>query len=285
MFWRIVGSIFVGVWIFNGFQMLGCETVVFSGGGRVTRWACVQGPAASGVPGALVGLVIIAGGIGLLWWWWGNIIQAIRGAAPVGYSPQAQSQSTTHATPKSGPQSDSRRRLERVDDIVYNYDWSERVKAARHPKTGQRTLAALAMDKIPAVRQAVAYNQNAGRTVLTELAESDSDTGVQRVALETLEAMAPDKPESERPQAVTMEELRADLSAETDPPEPGTAVTMDDLKRELRANPPAEPEAVQEPAGENIQRTLGTIERLSALRDSGAITTEEYETLKKKALD
>ena len=43
MFWRVVGSLFVGTWIVSVFQMFACDGVAFEGAGRrVVEWSCID---------------------------------------------------------------------------------------------------------------------------------------------------------------------------------------------------------------------------------------------------
>jgi hypothetical protein len=83
VFWKILGSIFVVIWIVNGFQMFACEMVSFSGGGRQVFWSCgVDGI----LPGAVAGAGIVGLGFGLLWWWWGPLVRAVIAATGGGAS-------------------------------------------------------------------------------------------------------------------------------------------------------------------------------------------------------
>lgn len=119
-----------------------------------------------------------------------------------------------------------------------------KLAAAVAPDSPWETLSALSMDNSAEVRLAISLNPLAGREILEDMAAEDPDVDIRQKALKTLEELGSTLPIQQGP--------NVSASRYTD--------------------------------GESANDPIHQLERLSALLNSGAITQDEYDTLKQKLI-
>jgi len=197
------------------------------------------------------------------------------------------------------PRVPTSRKKQELDDRTQNWDWRVRASTATESGTPQSALAVLAVDKTAAVRIAVSNNASSGRTVLEKMAEEDSDSQIRRNARETLDGLGPEEP-SDRPEAVTMDELRAELRAanesEADKAKAGSdsqdvIEAVSDSSNsgfELAATSPTDDEPNISEGADVIElippNLIDDLERLAGLYKQGMLSEEEFNLLKSRLI-
>lgn len=267
MFWRLAGSAFVGIWMFNAFLMFGCEAVSFRGSSRLVTWTC----GTAGMPGSLAALgILIAGGV-VLWWLWSDLIREAR----------ADSRNSPSRGANSGPSPQSIN-LEQartasastLRGLARNERWTVRREVARNTSAPPDVLDRLASDNSSEVRLVVAENPKTSPGTLRTLV-SDNDLRVQRAVSERL-------PVGDTTRSVPNPALSPGLSRKGGSAEDqgfGEEATV--IEQPLQ-EPADEPDV---DSIEDVDAVMERLERLVALRDGGHLTEVEFANMKRSILE
>ena len=193
MFWRIVGSIFAGIWIFNAFQMFGCPEVAFGGSPRAVVWECVV--EAGDMPGVLAGFGILAIAGGVLYWLWSPLIAGNQGQGPESQPAARESQPDPVRSfqPPNSSGLGSATDPGTLREAAKHTDWGRRLQVASNQHTPTDVLDDLSTDTYKPVRLAVVENPRTPMATVKRMAENDAwdVASVQKAASDRLKEATP----------------------------------------------------------------------------------------------
>lgn len=268
VFWRLLGSVLVGFWIVNAFQMLACDAVSFAGsGGRVVRWSCVQ----NGIPGPLIGVAIIAAGFTLLWIWWGRFLRKANKRS------SAQMPVLAFASGSRTPDDDSSHLADpfsrSLEAKARSGRGTARFDAASDSNASEEVLSTLARDPWARVRRAVAENVATPMSVLAGLRE-DQDSEVALAAALSMERRLDHGDDPEPPPQEALASLPLEQAIET----------RDSAGRHELSGAVTSPESPDLQSPSDARSLLDDLERLAALVEAGHLTDDEFASMKRRLL-